>query len=102
MPDQEIAHWWSQEYPAITDSKGVRQAILDAGYRVIDSFVLPPDGWWNDYFAPMEARIPEFLAEFERDEIALQIAASAEEEISMFRRFSDTCSYAFFVVSPEP
>ena len=27
--------------------------------------------------------------------------ATAEEEISMFRRFSDAYSYAFFITSPE-
>ena len=99
-PEEEIASWWSREYPAITDATGVRQAILDAGYRVIDSFVLPAEAWWNDYYSPMEARIPGFLAEYQRDEIALEIAAVAEEEISMFRRFSDAFSYAFFIVRP--
>ena len=100
-PDREIASWWTREYPAITDTDGVRRAILDAGYRVIDSFVLPAEAWWNDYYGPMEARIPEFLAEYQRDTIALEIAAAAEEEISMFRRFSDSFSYAFFIASPE-
>jgi trans-aconitate methyltransferase len=101
-PDEEIASWWSQEYPAITDEEGVRQAILDAGYRVIDSFVLPAEAWWNDYYAPMEARIPDFLSEYRRDKIALEIAAAAEKEISMFRRFSDAFSYGFFIASPVP
>ena len=72
-PDQEIATWWSQEYPAITDSNGVRQAILEAGYRVIDSFVMPAEAWWKDYYSPMEARIPEFLEDYGRDEIAQEI-----------------------------
>jgi trans-aconitate methyltransferase len=99
-PDEEIAIWWSTEYPAITDANGVRQAIRDAGYRVIDSFVLPAEAWWTDYYGPMEAKIPEFLAEYRRDEIALEIAAAAEKEISMFRRFSDAFSYAFFIANP--
>jgi trans-aconitate methyltransferase len=99
-PDEEIANWWTKEYPAITDVAGVRQAILEAGYRVIDSFVLPAETWWNDYYRPMEARIPGFLAEYRQDEMALEIAVAAEEEISMFRRYSDAFSYAFFIASP--
>jgi len=62
--------------------------------------VLPAEAWWTDYYGPMEAKIPEFLAEYRRDEIALEIAASAEKEISMFRRFSDAFSYAFFIANP--
>jgi trans-aconitate methyltransferase len=100
-PDKEIESWWSHEYPAMTDAIGVRQAVLDAGYSVIDSFVLPVEAWWNDYYSPMEARIPGFLAEYGWDEIAFEIAAAAEEEISMFRRFSDAFSYSFFVANPR-
>lgn len=96
-PDEEIKNWWLREYPAITDEIGVRQAILDAGYRVIDSFILPAEAWWTDYYGPMEARIPEFLEENPGDGIAREIAAAAEEEISMFRRFNDSFSYGFFV-----
>jgi hypothetical protein len=101
-PEEEIASWWSREYPAITTTTGVRQAILDARYRIIDWFVLPAEAWWDDYYAPLEARIPGFLAAHERDESALEVAAAAEEEISIFRRFSDAFSYAFFVAIPGP
>ncbi len=99
-PDEEIVRWWSREYPSITDATGVRQAILDAGYQVINSFVLAAEAWWADYYRPMEARIPGFLDEYPRDEVAQQIAAVAEEEISMFRRFNESFSYAFFVAYP--
>ena len=99
-PHPEIEQWWHREYPAITDETGIRQAILDAGYRVINSFVLPEETWWVDYYRPMEARIPGFLDEYPRDEVAQQIAAVAEEEISMFRRFNEAYSYGFFVVVP--
>jgi len=100
-PDAEIERWWSREYPAIADAAGVLRAILDAGYRVIESFVLAAEAWLEDYFGQMEAKIPDFPVEYERHEIALEIAAAAEMEISMFRRFSDAYGYAFFVEVPE-
>jgi hypothetical protein len=98
---KEIESWWSREYPAMTDMAGVQQAIFDADYRVIDSFVLPADAWWTDYYRPMEARIPRFLDEYSGDEAAKEVAAAAEEEISMFRRFSDAYSYGFFAAGPR-
>jgi len=100
-PNEEIESWWSREYPAMTDAAGIQQAILDAGYRFIDSFVLPAQAWWADYYRPLEARIPGFLGEYPRDEVAQEIAGAAEEEISMFRRFNDTFSYGFFIASPK-
>lgn len=99
-PEEEIRSWWTTEHPAITDSDGVRQAILDAGYHVVDSFVLPAEAWWTGYYGPMEARIPQFLEEYGRDEMAQEVVASAEKEIAMHRRFSDAYSYAFFIAKP--
>lgn len=100
-PEEEIKSWWSREYPAMTDAAGIRQAIIVAGYHCIDAFVLPAQAWWTDYYRPLEARIPEFLREYPRDEVAQEIASVAEEEISMFRRFNDTFSYGFFIASPK-
>ena len=100
QPSQEIESWWSSEYPAMTDMSGIHQAILDARYHLVDSFLLPTEAWWNDYYGPMELRIPEFLDEHPEDEVAQEIAAAAEEEISMFRRFNDAFSYGFFVAVP--
>ena len=101
-PGEEIKGWWSREYPAMTDTDGIRQAIHDAGYVLIKSFVLPAEAWWTDYYRPLEARIPAFLEEYPRDKVAQEIAGLAEEEISMFRTYHETYSYAFFVTRPGP
>lgn len=100
-PSKEIKSWWSREYAAMTDATGINQAILDAGYDVVDSFILPTEAWWSDYYGPMELKIPEFLDEHPGDEVAREIAAVAEKEISMFRRFNDAFSYGFFVAVPQ-
>lgn len=99
-PDDEIRQWWSAEYPAITDISGVRDAVAEAGFELIASFALPPEAWWLDYYGPLEAAIAEFLDAHPGDQAAVRVAASAEEEIAMFRRHGASYSYGFFVVSP--
>jgi len=100
-PDDEIRRWWTAEYPAITDLPGVADAVDAAGYDVVASFVLPPEAWWDDYYAPLERRITDFLAAKAGDDRAVAIAGTAREEISMFRKFGDTFGYAFFIAIPS-
>jgi trans-aconitate methyltransferase len=99
-PHEDIRRWWSAEYPAITDLSGVANAIASAGYELLASFVLPSETWWDDYYGPLEQRIETFLADNQGDGGAIAVAESAHEEISMFRRFGDAYSYAFFIVQP--
>ena len=100
-PADEIRRWWTAEYPAITNLEGVREAIAAAGYESISSFVLPAEAWWDDYYAPLERRLIGFLAANAGNSRAEGIAGAVREEISMFRRFGDTYSYAFFIVEPS-
>jgi trans-aconitate methyltransferase len=100
-PPAELVAWWRKEYPAITDDEGVRAAVAAAGYDVVGSFPLPVASWWDEYYGPMEMKIPEFLAAHPNDSIAREIAEEATGEIEMFRRHSDFYSYAFFVVRPQ-
>jgi len=100
-PPAELVAWWRKEYPAITDGEGVRAAVAAAGYDVVGSFPLPAASWWDEYYGPMEKKIPEFLADHPNDSIAQEIAEEATGEIEMFRRHSDFYSYGFFVVWPR-
>ena len=100
-PPEELEVWWREEYPAITDAEGVVDAVAGAGYDTVVSFLLSPESWWNEYYGPMEERIPEFLDGHPSDPVAREIADEATNEIEMFRRFSDFYSYSFFVVQPR-
>jgi SAM-dependent methyltransferase len=99
-PPGEIVHWWQREYPAITDESGVRTAVGNAAFETVGFFVLPADSWWKDYYGPMEERTEQFKAAHVGDPLAVEIAARAEEEVAMFRRFNTSYSYGFFVVRP--
>jgi len=100
-PPDELGTWWREEYSAITDDDGVRAAVAVAGYHTVGSFSLPASSWWDEYYRPMEARIPEFLEEHPDEPVAREIADEATREIGMFRRYSGFYSYGFFVVQPR-
>lgn len=99
-PPDELTVWWRSEYPAITDERGVRDAVAAAGYSTLGHFVLPSESWWDEYYGPMQTRLVEFRATHRNDPTADAVADEAEHEIEMFRRHSEHYSYAFFVVRP--
>lgn len=100
-PAEEIADWWLAEYPPMSGVEAVRARIAAAGFETVADFVLPANAWTDEYYDPMAQRIDEMVERHPGDALATEIAAMAQHEIDMFRRFSDTYSYAFFIAEPE-
>lgn len=97
-PAAEIHSWWMDAYPDMcTLPHRCRQAQA-CGYQVIESFVLPEEAWWENYYTPMEARILALRDKYSDDSEVLSILDSCVEEIDHFRRYSDCYGYAFFVL----
>lgn len=99
-PPAEIREWWTTAYPAISDVAGTEGRIAAASYRTVASFVLPASAWWDEYYGPMRQRVDELRDRSADDPAVAEVLAEAESEIDHFERFSDTYSYAFFVVQP--
>jgi ubiquinone/menaquinone biosynthesis C-methylase UbiE len=68
------------------------------GCSVVDSFILPKSGWWDNYYTPIEAKLPALKAKHKDEPEALAYLAAEEKEIEMFRRYSDYYGYAFYVL----
>ena len=100
-PPSVILDWWQAQYPAITDEHGVRTAVDAAGFDTAGFFPLPSAAWRDEYYAPMEGQIAALKHASPDDPVAGEVAAGAETEIAMFRRYSDHYSYGFFVVRPR-
>lgn len=100
-PPGELADFWRAAYPAMGDvSQNVARAA-GAGYRVVDTFALPPEAWWDDYYAPIEARLPAFRARHAGDPVAQEIADAEGIEIGCFQRYSAYYGYVFYVMRRE-
>ena len=99
-PPDEVRAWWEEEYPAITDDRGVRAQVEAAAFRTVDSFPLPASAWWDEYYEPMQSRIERLRTRRPADPIAAEVADAAQTEIDTFRRFSDVYTYGFYIVQP--
>lgn len=74
-----------------------RDLLSERGYELIGDFVLPPAAWWDDYYAPMEARLEAIEARYRENPAALEVLAECREEIDVYRRYGDWYGYAFFI-----
>ena len=64
---------------------------------MLGHFVLPDAAWWEHYYNPLGARLPELRRRYERDEDALPVIEMTDAEIVLRRKFPDAYGYAFFV-----
>ena len=95
-PD-EIVAFWQQEYPDMLDVEGCLDLFPRAGYRVIGSFPLPEQAWWQDFYTPMLGRLDELGRRFNGDPVAEAVLDESRREIEVFRRYSAFSGYTFVV-----
>jgi len=98
---KEAEMYVTQVYPAIQTIEGNIEIIQNSGYRLVGSFVLPSKSWWDNYYTPIEKKLPSLRAKYRDDKEALQVIASEETEIEMFRKYSDYYGYVFYILQVE-
>jgi SAM-dependent methyltransferase len=95
-PPEVLAGW--AEYPAVTTIAGILGRAAKAGYQVVGHFPLPSSAWWDDYYGPIEAKLPALRAAHGADRAYAHRIREAEDEIDLFRRHSDAYGYLFVVL----
>jgi len=96
-PPSEVVEFW-REYPEIDTVEAKLRVIERVGYELVDHFVFPPSAWTEHYYDPMESRIAEKTQEWNGIPDAEAVLKDAKNEISVFHRYSEYYSYAFFVM----
>ncbi len=97
-PPQELRDYWNSQYPAIRDAESNIDAIKKAGYLPVEHFSLPESSWWDNYYRPIEARLPSFRREYAGNESALQEIEAEQTEIDFYRKYSEYYGYVFYVM----
>jgi ubiquinone/menaquinone biosynthesis C-methylase UbiE len=98
-PDRpaEVVELYARGYAGMTDVAGNRARIRDAGYELVGHFRLPEAAWWDEYFGPLEAKLPALFKKYAGDDAALAIVDETRREIDLRRRYPESFGYEFFV-----
>jgi hypothetical protein len=76
-----------------------RLATIDScGYETVGHFPLPPSSWWDDYYRPLEGKLPLFRDRHRGEPDAQGLADQVQREIDVWRRYSAYYCYEFFVM----
>lgn len=97
-PPAEAADFWREAYPRMGTIASNSATAREAGFEVLDTFVLPAPAWWDEYYRPLEARMAS-LRERAREDADLATAiAETEREIALHTRHGTSYGYVFYLL----
>ncbi len=94
---EEAARFWAQGYPAMTDVATNLRTLESVGYAPIDHFVLPESAWWDHYYTPLAQRIDALERQYRKDLEAMAFLDGERAEIALYRTYSASYGYVFYV-----
>jgi len=97
-PSPEAVAFWNDCYPAIKAVPETCAIAEKAGYEVVATFRLPGSAWWNNYYMPLQKRLPELKKMAAGNPDAEAQVAFSEREIEIYREHGSEYGYAFFVL----
>jgi len=80
IPD-DVRAFWDEGYPAMQTVAGNLEIAKQCGYRVLEHFTLPENAWLDNYYGPLEKRLPLFKNREGGDELV----AMEKAEIELYR-----------------
>jgi ubiquinone/menaquinone biosynthesis C-methylase UbiE len=96
---EAVRRCWSADYPGMGDVESCRRLVRKCGYALRGDFVLPESAWWEDYYAPMQARLTQLAPRYAGDAVAEVVLSACREEIETYQKFAGYYGYVFLVMS---
>jgi len=97
-PPAETWDLWQREYPLIRSVAHNLEAVARCGYRLLGHFTLPQSAWWDQYYTPLQARLPLLRQKYAGNAEMQRLLDANQEEIDIYRKYGHTYGYEFFVM----
>lgn len=83
-------------HDGVTDVSAYLGGVPELGYVLVNSFMLPDNVWWTDYFEPLEQLIKEWREKVKSVE-GLRILERYQNEANMFKLNPEENVSAFYI-----
>lgn len=93
----EVVAYWAAEYPAIAGVDDNIAALGRAGYELLDHLTLPPHAWLENYYAPLLAAAPGYIADHGNDPVAVEIVDEVRRERAVYEEGQGCFGYEFYI-----
>jgi SAM-dependent methyltransferase len=97
-PPPELLEYWTTCYPAIRDIPHNLEVIESAGYELLGHFPLPDDAWWDEYYGPLQQRLPKLRAKYADNPDAQAMLDESEKEIEIYRDYIGWYGSVFYIL----
>ncbi len=84
-----IEECWNEEYPEISTASTKISHLEDNDYSVQGYFYLPPMGWLEGHYDPMEGRFQASLDRNNYSDIAQKVVHDSEDEIALYKKYQN-------------
>ena len=98
-PDEAVA-FWQDEYPDMGTPETAKHIALATGYRILDEYWMDQSAWAN-YYKPFAERLETLRTQWQSIPVAMDVLASLEHELAIYRTYGDSYGY-FFLVLQKP
>lgn len=95
---EPAASFFGSEYPAMRSRSTVSDQLKQIGFSLIDSFTLPDDDWWDEFYSPLNRKLDSLRKSFSDDDEAMGLLESTAMELDIRRRYCDTYGYVFYLL----
>jgi len=97
-PPAPLQQFFKKEYPDIGDIQSKIDLINIANLNLISHFTLPKSSWLENFHSPMEEAIKILKKKYNSNEVALQVFEDLQNEINLYKEYSDYFGYEFFIM----
>ncbi len=89
------------DYPQMGTVPDVLALLAARGFEVAGHFPLPGEAWWDEFYAPMRARVAALRGDGALTAEARAVLDMCDAEIDMYVEHHDCFGYEFVVARPE-
>ncbi len=100
-PPDAPRRFWQAAYPAMKHVDENIALLRKAGYTSLGHFPLPESAWWDDYYTPIEHRIAALRQKYRDDVETLAVLDEEQREIDLYRRYSSSYGYVFYIMGRD-
>ncbi len=97
-PSKELLDFWETAYAEMATISEKIKVIEDAGFMSTAHFIIPAESWWENYYNPINEKLPALREKYKNDTEAMQIIGAEVEEQELFRKYSDYYGYVFYIM----
>ena len=91
-----VKEFFKSVYPDMHTNEQICEIAQNAGYQVLETFILPDETWEKDYYDILEPRAKSLLDH--PDSSVIDFATDIIKEIEIFHGYKESYGYTFFIL----